>query len=93
MGAKTLPDNEEQQVNKKSEKNNAEESTSKKRKKREIIRIFPIWLRVIVIILLAIGALAAGLMFGYGVIGDGTATDIFKSETWKHITDIVTKEQ
>lgn len=92
MGAKTLRDNEEQQVNKNKGKNKRPKKATKKRKKREIIRIFPIWLRVIVILLLAAGALAAGLMFGYGVMGDGTATDIFKAETWRHIADIVSKE-
>lgn len=92
MGAKTLHENEEQQENKDASKQHENKRTNKKRKKREIIRIFPIWLRIIVIILLAAGALAAGLMVGYGVMGDGTATDIFKTETWQHIADIVTKE-
>ncbi|MFA1822475.1 DNA-directed RNA polymerase subunit beta [Virgibacillus oceani] len=52
-------------------------------------RIFPLWLRIIVILILAVGALAAGLMIGFGVIGDGTPTDVLKVETWQHIMDIV----
>lgn len=52
------------------------------------IRLFPIWLRIILIISLLVGAIAAGLMIGYGYIGDGTPKDILKLETWQHIIDI-----
>jgi|SRR5690625_2554412 len=62
-----------------------EERTKKKPRRR----IFPLWLRIIVIPILAAGALAAGLMVGFGVIGDGTPTDVLKVETWQHIIDIV----
>lgn len=88
MGAKTLPEDDEQQLNKKNKK----KTTNKHKKKRERIRIFPIWLRIIVIIVLAFVALAGGLMFGYGVMGDGQATDVFKKETWQHIVNIVTEQ-
>ncbi|MGX4670735.1 DNA-directed RNA polymerase subunit beta [Cerasibacillus sp. JNUCC 74] len=60
-------------------------------KKRPRLRIFPIWLRIIVVSLLCIIALVIGLMVGYGVIGDGTPIDALKKETWQHIIDIVTK--
>lgn len=64
-----------------------------KRKRRPIRRIFPIWLRLIVVILLCAGALLIGLMVGYGVIGDGSPKDILKLDAWKHIVDIVKKEE
>ncbi|NBJ68774.1 MULTISPECIES: DNA-directed RNA polymerase subunit beta [Clostridia] len=62
-----------------------------KKNRRPRVRIFPIWLRIIVILLFCIIALVVGLMIGYGVIGDGAPTDVLKTETWQHIIDIVTK--
>ncbi|GLC87909.1 DNA-directed RNA polymerase subunit beta [Lysinibacillus piscis] len=53
------------------------------------IRLIPIWLRVVLILLLICGAASLGAMFGYGVIGGGDATDVFKKETWQHIFDIM----
>lgn len=55
-------------------------------------RIFPIWLRLIVISLLCVVALVGGLMVGYGILGDGAAKDALKWETWQHIIDIVKKK-
>lgn len=57
------------------------------------VRIFPIWLRIIVISILAVFALAAGLMIGYGILGDGEPLDALKVETWKHLIDMVTKTE
>ncbi|MET0786639.1 MAG: DNA-directed RNA polymerase subunit beta [Paenisporosarcina sp.] len=53
------------------------------------IRLFPIWLRILLIIALMIGAIAAGVIIGYGYIGDGEPKDALKWETWQHILDIV----
>ncbi|QBP42076.1 DNA-directed RNA polymerase subunit beta [Paenisporosarcina antarctica] len=53
------------------------------------IRLFPIWLRIILIVALVIGAMAAGLMIGYGYVGDGEPKDALKWETWQHILDIL----
>lgn len=61
--------------------------------KRPIRRIFPIWLRIIVVLILSVAALIAGLMIGYGIVGDGVPTDVLKFETWQHIIDIVKKEE
>ncbi|WP_164218408.1 DNA-directed RNA polymerase subunit beta [Virgibacillus sp. YIM 98842] len=77
-----------------SEEKAAKTQTRKQRKERRNAkkprrRIFPLWLRIIVVLILAAGALVAGLMIGFGVIGDGTPTDILKVETWQHIIDIV----
>lgn len=68
------------------------EDSENLRDKRPRIRIFPIWLRIIIVIILAIFALVGGLMIGYGIIGDGNPIDVLKVETWQHIIDIVIKE-
>lgn len=52
------------------------------------IRMFPIWLRILLIIVLFAGAAALGLMVGYGVLGDGSPKDALKWETYQHILDI-----
>ncbi|WP_087973604.1 DNA-directed RNA polymerase subunit beta [Oceanobacillus rekensis] len=69
--------------------------TKQKEEKRKNIRprrrIFPIWLRIIVVSIIAAAALVAGLMIGYGILGDGVPTDALKKETWQHIKDIITK--
>lgn len=53
------------------------------------IRMFPIWLRIVIVLLLIVIAAALGSMVGYGVIGDGNAKDALKWETWQHIIDIM----
>lgn len=82
---------------KKEESSHTSERKERKRKlkkqRRPVRRIFPIWLRLIVVILLCAGALLIGLMVGYGVIGDGSPKDVLKLDAWKHIVDIVKKEQ
>lgn len=78
---------------KQSRKKQKAEKSGAKTKKRARLRIFPIWLRIIVVLLFAMIALVAGLMVGYGVIGDGTPLDALKTETWRHIIDIVTKTE
>ena len=86
---KTLPDSEtlSRKERKKMKK------AAKQKTKRPRRRIFPIWLRLIVIAILAAAALIAGLMIGYGVLGDGDPKDAIKIETWQHIIDIVNKEK
>ena len=53
------------------------------------IRMFPIWLRIILVLALLTGAIVLGVMVGYGVIGDGEPSDALKVETWQHIFDIM----
>jgi hypothetical protein len=53
------------------------------------IRLFPIWLRILLILALIVGAVAAGLMVGYGYIGDGEPKDVLNWEKWQHIIDIM----
>ncbi|TFD97018.1 DNA-directed RNA polymerase subunit beta [Jeotgalibacillus sp. R-1-5s-1] len=56
------------------------------------VRLFPILIRIVLIVALAAGSLVVGLMVGYGVIGDGSPTDALKKETWTHIIDLVTQD-
>ncbi len=52
-------------------------------------RLFPIWLRLVIVVLLLFIAACSGLMIGYGVIGDGEPVDALKWGTWQHILDII----
>lgn len=65
----------------------------KRKRKKQRRRMFPIWLRLVVIFSLSAVALASGLMIGYGVIGDGVPLDALKKETWQHIIDFVMKKE
>lgn len=53
------------------------------------IRLFPIWLRIVLVIALIALAAILGAMVGFGVIGDGKPADALKWETWQHILDIM----
>ncbi|MCM3744154.1 DNA-directed RNA polymerase subunit beta [Sporosarcina luteola] len=53
------------------------------------IRLFPIWLRIVIVLLLLAGAAVLGVIIGYGYIGDGQPADALKKETWIHILDII----
>lgn len=53
------------------------------------VRLFPIWLRLLLLLVLLVVAAMVGAMVGFSVIGDGTAGDVFKKETWQHIFDIM----
>ena len=60
--------------------------------KRIRVRLIPIWLRIIIVLVLLAVCIIAGAAFGYSVLGDGQARDIFKTDTWKHMIDLVNKE-
>lgn len=53
------------------------------------VRAFPVWLRLIVILVLCVMALVGGAMIGYGIIGKGNPLNVFDIKTWTHIRDIV----
>lgn len=53
------------------------------------IRLLPIWLRVLLFLIGAALAAVLGVMFGFGVIGDGKASDALKPETWQHIWKMI----
>lgn len=56
-----------------------------------IRRIFPIWLRIIVIFLLALFALILGMVVGFSVLGDGdNPLDVLTFDFWRHVLDIIT---
>lgn len=70
-------------------------SREKRRKIRKLKyrkRKFPIILRVILILGLIGASLILGLMFGYGILGQGEAKEILEKDTWQHIVDIVKKK-
>ncbi|MCP1143635.1 DNA-directed RNA polymerase subunit beta [Lysinibacillus endophyticus] len=52
-------------------------------------RLFPIWLRLLIVFILLFLAICFGVMIGYGVIGDGKPLDALKWGTWQHILDII----
>ncbi|WP_017756563.1 DNA-directed RNA polymerase subunit beta [Calidifontibacillus oryziterrae] len=60
--------------------------------RRPKLRLIPIWARLLIIAFLLLISVTAGLMFGYGVIGDGKAIDILKTSTWSHLIDLVEKD-
>lgn len=73
-------------------KEHKEEAVSEKEPKKTWwvqIRLFPIWLRIILVLALVVLAAALGAMVGYGIIGDGEPRDALKWETWQHIFDIM----
>lgn len=61
--------------------------------KRIRVRLIPIWLRIVLLIVVVAVSLTAGALVGYGAIGGGKATDVFKLSTWTHIRDLVEKEK
>ncbi|MDY0409466.1 DNA-directed RNA polymerase subunit beta [Virgibacillus soli] len=69
------------------------QKAEKRKNKKVRLRIFPIWLRIIIVLILVVGALILGLMVGYGIIGDGKPSDVLNKETWLHIVDIVEKKE
>ncbi len=56
-------------------------------------RLIPIWLRVLLLVIFTAASLVAGLMIGYGVVGDGNPKDALKKSTWTHIIDLVIEKK
>lgn len=56
------------------------------------LRLIPIWMRVILVVLLIGLSSLTGAAIGYGVLGDGNASDVLKMSTWTHIIDLVGTE-
>lgn len=83
----------EQKKKQKAETKGQKQKQQDEKPKKQRRRILPIWLRIIIVLLVSTVALVAGLMIGYGVIGDGNPSDALKIETWRHIIDIVTKTE
>ncbi|MGE7622068.1 DNA-directed RNA polymerase subunit beta [Viridibacillus sp. NPDC096237] len=53
------------------------------------LRLYPIGIRILVVVILLVIAAVSGAMIGYSVIGEGDALDTFKISTWRHIFDIM----
>ncbi|WP_059041675.1 DNA-directed RNA polymerase subunit beta [Paenibacillus rubinfantis] len=52
----------------------------------------PAWiviLRIVLVLLVLVVALAAGTVVGYVVFGKQDASDIWQWSTWKHVFDLV----
>lgn len=78
---------------KKTEQTNEQTDTDGKKFKINFrTRKFPIWLRIIVVLILLIISLLLGLIVGYAFFGDGDVVDALKIETYQHILDIINKE-
>jgi hypothetical protein len=76
-------------------KKNKVEKKEKSEKKKAVkirIRLFPIWLRLFIIIISLAASLLAGVAVGYGIIGNGELKDAFEESTWTHILDLVKKK-
>jgi hypothetical protein len=74
---------------KRSQRSRKKETQPKGKFKIYQTRLIPIWLRIVIVLALAIIACTVGLMIGYGVIGDGKAMDALKWETYQHILDLI----
>ncbi|WP_226671435.1 DNA-directed RNA polymerase subunit beta [Metabacillus litoralis] len=72
--------------------NKEKEGAKEKTPRRIRIRLLPIWLRVLLILILLGLSAIAGLIVGYGVIGNGNPADALEKSTWQHIIDLVEKK-
>lgn len=68
------------------------ERESGEQRKRIRIRLIPLWLRLLLIAVLIVLCVILGAMFGYSVMGNGKATDVFDKSTWTHIIDLIKRE-
>ncbi|WLR50684.1 DNA-directed RNA polymerase subunit beta [Bacillus tianshenii] len=80
--------------NKSHQEHKEEQSTSEEKKypRKRRARLIPIWMRLVIVILLMLLSLTAGLMVGYGVIGDGEPLDAIKTSTWTKLVDLITED-
>lgn len=60
--------------------------------KRIRVRLFPIWMRIVIIAVLFFLLVIIGAVIGYSVIGEGSFTEVFRKSTWTNIFDLVDKE-
>ncbi|MEI3611974.1 DNA-directed RNA polymerase subunit beta [Pseudogracilibacillus sp. SO30301A] len=92
--ATNLANKEETNENTIEDNNTKKEARRAKKqvRKQYQVRKFPIWLRIIVVLILFVLCLIIGVIVGYGVIGDGNLTEALDLQTWQHILDIVQKE-
>ncbi len=65
------------------------ESAQGGKRKRIRIRLIPLWLRLIILSLFIVVSVILGAIFGYSVIGNGEAKDVFQKSTWTYIRDLI----
>ncbi len=81
----------EQKVTREQKKQERKEKKADRKERRAVHRMFPIWLRIVVVIILIFLALIIGLLVGYSVLGDAEQPlDVLTFEFWQHIMDIIT---
>lgn len=68
------------------------ERESGEKRRRIRIRLIPLWLRLVLIAVSIVLCVILGAMFGYSVMGNGDATDVFDKSTWTHVMDLIKKE-
>lgn len=69
-----------------------ENLTMSERRKKIRVRLIPVWVKVIIVVVLFFGSLTAGMVVGYGVIGNGKPLEALQKGTWMHIVDIINKK-
>lgn len=73
-------------------KEKMKDKPSMKEKRKVRVRLIPIWLRILIVVLSIFISVIAGVIVGYGVLGDGEPMDALKKSTWTHIIDLVKKQ-
>jgi DNA-directed RNA polymerase subunit beta len=86
-----MPDNASK-LQTKEEHDKKKQAEGKKAPKKQRRRAFPIWLRLLVVPVILIIFLLLGMLFGYGVLGDGNAFDVLKRDTWTHIYNLINEK-
>lgn len=62
-----------------------------RKERRAVHRMFPIWLRIIVVVVLSVLAVILGLLVGYGILGGSEEPfNVLTFDFWQHIIDIIT---
>ncbi|SDC04635.1 DNA-directed RNA polymerase subunit beta [Terribacillus halophilus] len=87
-----MPSNASKLQTKEQHEKNKQAEGEKAPKKKQRRRLFPIWLRLLVVPLILVIFLMLGMLFGYGVLGDGNALDVLKRDTWTHIYDLINEK-
>lgn len=87
---KTTEENDQQETREQKKQARKEKKLARK-ERRAVHRMFPIWLRIIVVILLILVALIIGLIVGYTVLGGAEEPlEVLTFDFWQHVIDIIT---
>lgn len=82
----------EQRRKEKEEKSSSSHEENKKTRKKGRERLIPIWARLLIILVLLILSVIAGLITGYGIVGEGDTFQILKWETWSRFLEFINGE-